>query len=54
LAQSAARNFFGSSQNFDLGDPGGRPFSDLVDGDGEVYGLGLMGSGYVMDVSVTY
>ena len=52
--QSAARNFTDSIRNFDLGGPGGRFFSDLDDGDGEVYDLVLVGSGYVMVVSVTY
>jgi hypothetical protein len=29
-------------------------FSDLDDGNGEVYGLGLVGSGCVMDVYLTF
>ncbi len=29
-------------------------FSDLVDGDGEAFGLDLVGSSFVTDVSVTY
>ena len=52
--QSATCNFTDLIQNFDLGGPSGRFFSDLDDGDGEVYGLGLVGSGDVMVVSVTY
>ena len=54
MVQSVARNFSGLTRNFDLEGPGERFFSDLDDGEDDVYGLGLDGSGDEMTCLVTY
>ena len=52
--QSVANNFSAFVRNLSLEGPVERLFSDLDDGDGDVDGLGLVGSGYLMGVTVTY
>ncbi len=54
MVQSDTRSFSGLTRNFDLNGPCERFFSDLDNGEGDIYDLGLDGSGDEMTCLVTY